>query len=276
MATFGTLGMRAAVARSGGRLPDRLKRGKAGRIGLQRVGRFGAGLAKRGSVDEYAWIGGVDHGRFNAADSRHIEAVARPSGGEQTPGFGASRVVEFEADCGCGTGDAVDGKVAIGLRLAIRHGEARRDDLVGVGGVDAHGRGAITRRGAEAFFGGERAHGRRHVAAIAAVVDRGVLYRRLGEGIVDIRIGTARRPDDTNFRKRGDAATHAIELATVRIGRSHDCQKDVIPGGGIGRQIAALEHHGLGCSAAHEHGSDAFLRHAVSAGNSTLAGIWLA
>ena len=95
----------------------------------------------------------------------------------------------------------------------------------------------LRRRGHEAFLDGERADRRGHVPAIAAVVDRGVAHGDLRERVVDIGIRPARRPDDADLRERGDAAAHAVELATVGIRRAHDLQEDRIPALAIGREI---------------------------------------
>jgi hypothetical protein len=69
------------------------------------------------------------------------------------------------------------------------------------------------------FIDRDRTDGGGHVAAIAGIIDNGALDADLGERVVHVGVFTARRPDDADFRQRGHAAAHAVELTPIRVGR---------------------------------------------------------
>ena len=92
------------------------------------------------------------------------------------------------------------------------------DDLAGIGVENAH-RG-LRRIGSDwhdALIDGERPHGRAHIAAIAIVIDAGVLDADLGECVIDIGIVARGFGDHADFRQRRHPTAHAVELTAIRI-----------------------------------------------------------
>ena len=126
------------------------------------------------------------------------------------------------------------------------------DDLAGVGVVDAHRGHVAVRRRHQSLVHREGADGRRHVAAVAAVVDLRLPHLDLGEGVVHVGAGNGRRPYDADLGQRGHAAAHAVQLPAVAVWRAHGAQEDRVPCGAVGREVAQVEDQRLAGATADE------------------------
>ncbi len=145
----------------------------------------------------------------------------------------------------------------------MRDRKPRNDDLRGVRVVDAHDSLAILRGLHDALLDRERADRGGHVSAIAAPIHEGLAYGNLCEGVVDVGIGPAWRPNDANLRERGDPAADAVELPAIGVGRAHHLQEDRIPLLPIGRQVFLAEHDRLRRATPHESCAQARVMHSV-------------
>ena len=120
---------------------------------------------------------------------------------------------------------------------------------------------AVARARHQPLVDRERADGRRHVPAVAVVVDARLVDQHLRERVVDVGIRVGRRADHAHLGERRHAAAHAVELAHAGVGRADHGQEDRLPLGARGRQVAGVEHDRLGRAAAHEHGGELLLWH---------------
>jgi hypothetical protein len=98
----------------------------------------------------------------------------------------------------------------------------------------------------------KRANGCGHIAAIAGVVHQRFGHADLRKGVVDIGIHTTGGSYDAYFRQGRHPASHAIELAPIRVRCSHDLQENRVPLSWIRRQVLASEHDRLGRPSTHE------------------------
>src|SRR5262245_39150670 len=136
--------------------------------------------------------------------------------------------------------------------------------------MNAHN-GHAPRLGNKTFVHGEGTNGGRHVSAIAVVVYAGLVDQHLSERVVHVRIRMARRADDTHLGERGNPTAHAVELAHVWVGRADGGEEDRFPLLARGGQVASVEDHGLGRSAAHEYRRQFLLWHGSPRASSTAA-----
>jgi hypothetical protein len=111
------------------------------------------------------------------------QQAARPRTGQ---------IPELQPDRRSRSRDTIDAQRPIHARLPAQHLEARVDQLARVGVVNAHRDLTVARSGQEPLVDSERADGRRHVAAVCAVVDGRPVHRDLRERVVDVRVGAGR------------------------------------------------------------------------------------
>src|SRR5690606_9584045 len=180
---------------------------------------------------------------------------------QQPAGLRARQVAELEPDRRASAGHAVDRQRAAHRGAPALEREARDDQLAGVGVVDAHAGFGAARRGHQPLVDREGPDRRRHVAAVARIVDRRLRHRHLRERVVDIGPGMRRRADHAHLGQRSQPASHAVELAPGRVGRAHRSQEDRRPAPPLGRQIALVEHQRLRRAASHEDGIQWSQRH---------------
>jgi hypothetical protein len=167
-------------------------------------------------------------------EPRHIEHIQRLAARQQLSGAGAAGIPKLEAHRRAAPGDTGYLQRTVHGRAAVVETKDRVDQLAGIRIVDHHMR-FVTARCDHGLVHRERAHGGRHVSAVAVVVDGGITYRYLRKREIDVGLGMRGRPDHADLRQRGDAAAHAIELTCVRVRATHSGEKDRIPLCAIGR-----------------------------------------
>ena len=188
-------------------------------------------------------------------------AAPATQGGLGAVADGVGGIEEIERHQRADALDTGNGQRERDLGDTVRHRKARGDDLAGIGVVDAHQRLAVARAGHQALVIGEGAHGRAHVAAVAGEIDAVIDHADLGERVVDVGIGAGRGADDADLRQRRDAPAHTVELPFVGIGRPQHRGEESRPEGLVLRQVATVQHKGLGRAAAHEGGGNGDLTH---------------
>ena len=211
-------------------------------------------------IHEDERVGRIDEGGGDPPHAFDVEGVEHVAGGKERAGARAAGVEELEVHGRAGSRYARDRGVSLDRRAAVLHREPGADELAGVGVVDDDDpfrAGCLD----EALVHREGSDGRGHVAAVAAPVDLGAVHRDLAEGVVHVRVGARRRPDDAHLGKRRDAPSHAVELPAVGVGASKGGDEESLPHRFVGRQIAVVEHHRVARAAAQERGGDSRLGH---------------
>ena len=226
---------------------DRLERVEQGRVPLQRVRQLGrgAGRDRRRARTRTGWRRRSCCASIRPSPATSSMSVARP--------LGSSRPVR--APAGSAKSSRIGAPVPATPSSARSPAtaacspsmpEPRDDDLARVGVVDAHGRIAGRSDGGPGPRRPRTARPPRTCCRNCRSNRRARdLDRDLREGVVHVGIVAARRADDADFRQRGDAAAHAVELPPVGVGRAHDGEEDRRPGVAVGGQIACAEHHRL-------------------------------
>ena len=190
--------------------------------------------------------------------------VERATGREEAAGLGADRAAQAQVDAREAAHDAGDLGLGRDARGAVGRADGRVGDDVGVGVEDADDRRADGRL-EEAAVEGVHRQGGRHVAAVDAPVDRGLVGRELGQGAGDVGVGGRGAVDDEDLVAGRGSAAEAGGLAVARplaAGRhAHDAANGFFAGAEVAREVLGPEHDaGRGAAA---HVVDGQLRDAV-------------
>ncbi len=248
---------------------DGLKTRQGLGVVIDRALKLCAAIAERLRLQEDGRDAGIDQGRLEGADVRHLQIVDHVAGWEHCPPIVAvlSRVHEFQLDLGGREGDAVELEIAGFLHGAGGHRHMGNDRLADISLPDTHNGNAIgghARRIDQAVADGERPDRRRQVAAIAAPVDKGCIDRYLAEQVVDIVVRPLAFRQDHRLRRRRGRSAHAVDLLAIRVRAADDAHQEPVARRtrhtrGL-RQVVPLEEHALAGAAAHIGGRDADLR----------------
>ncbi len=121
------------------------------------------------------------------------------AGGQQLAGPGPTRLQEVQPHRRAAPGDSRQDQVAVNRGQSAVDRKPRDDDLAGVGVMDPDHR-LVSAHGDDPLIDREGSDRRRHVAAVAAVINQRLRDRHLRKGVVDIRVGPGRRSDHADLR----------------------------------------------------------------------------
>ncbi len=235
------------------RKPDGAQLFQHVRARVQHVRQFGAAQAQCRCGDEDAGVGRIDHGQLAGADAGHVQYVHHAARGQQFARGRATGVQKVQPHRRARSRHAGNHQLAHRHALAACHAKRGPYQLARVGVVDADYRFALC-GGHQPFVHREGPHGRGHVAAVAAVVDLGVLDLHLREGVVDVGVRSRRRADHTDLGERRHAAAHAVELPAVGVGAADGGQEDRVPCRALRWQVRRMEDQRLAGAATGEYG----------------------
>ena len=221
---------------------------------------FGAAQAQGLGAHEDGGIAGIEQGHRQPAQSRDVQFVDRPPGGQHTA-VAARRIEKVEHHLGGRKGHAVEAKIALLLHLAIGHGNVGEDALAQIGLPDAHPGQAVARGLDQALADGEGAHGGAEIATVARPVDHRYLDGRGAEQIVDVTVRAAGGRDHHHLAGAGGGPAQAVDLLAVGIGAADHPQQQRIARRTGRRQVAGMKEHALAGTATHVDGGDTQLRH---------------
>lgn len=238
------------------------------RVAVDLFAQLGAAVADLLGIDEHRGNPGVDHGRLEGADPRHLQVVHQVAGGE----YGAAvlavvgRVEELQHDLGRREGHSVQLEVAGFLDLAAAHRHVGDDGLADIGLPDAHLADAVfryPRRIHQPGVQGEGAGPGGEVAAVAAPVDEGLVDGDLAVEVVDVMARLAALREDHALAGAGGGAAHPVDVRGIGVGTAdHPHEQPVarLAGDPAGfRQVFQAEEHALAGAAAQVGGGDADL-----------------
>ncbi len=168
----------------------------------------------------------------------------------------ARGVHEVHDDARTGAGHAVHDEVALDTRAAVVHGHVRLEYLRGVRVEDADaGNGFDDWH--EPLVDRKRPDRLRDVAAVALVVDVGLVERHVPDGVVDVGVRSRRTADDGDLARERIGPAEAVDLTGIRAaerGEDHP-----VPDGRTGRQVRCEKEDRFAGASPDDGGADSLV-----------------
>ena len=199
-------------------------------VAVDIVLQLGALVANVFGIDENGRDTGIDHGRFQSADTRHFQFIHQITRGEHGP-FAIGRVHKLDLHFRRREGYAIQFKITGLLHFTVGDGHVGHDGFADVGLPYTNGTDAVfgnTLFGDKAAVNGECAYGGGEIAAVTTPVDKGFIDGHLAKQIIDVVVRLRGRCQDYRFTGAGGGITQAVDLLFVGIGATNYTQQKLV------------------------------------------------
>src|SRR5690554_4124915 len=239
---------------------DGLEHGQRFQVAVDVVLQLRAFVTDVFRIQEDGRYSGVDHGRFQGSDPRHVKVIHQVAGGEHGT-FTIGRIHEFNFHFRRREGYAIQFEITGLLHFTIGDGYMGHDGFLDVGLPDAHRADTVFRNplfGNKSAVDGEGTYRSGEVAAVTTPVHKRLVDRYLPEQVVHVVVRLRRCGQNHRFTGTGGGVTQAVDLLLVGIGTADHPKQQLIAGfaGHLTgfRQVLQAEKHTFTGTATHVGG----------------------